>query len=85
MSWQKYIPEDISKLYEIHDYKHAAAILANEFPEEFQDICLALRSFQLSVLEVKSEGGNESNIPKRFSSVLRNLNWHEMEKSKSCC
>ena len=39
MSFEKYIPDDILDLYEVHDYKHAAAILSNEFPSEYSEIC----------------------------------------------
>jgi hypothetical protein len=63
MSWQQYIPQDIAELYEIHDYKHAAAILKNEFPVEFDEICNALRLFRLSEKNVKDQGGSESAIP----------------------
>ena len=38
MNWHKYIPEDIAELYEVHDFKHAAAILSQEFPTEFEEV-----------------------------------------------
>lgn len=47
MSWKKYIPKDIQKLYEVYDYKHAATILSKEFPNEFKEICDALSMFQV--------------------------------------
>src|SRR2546423_8239511 len=77
MGFESYIPEDIKTLYEIHDYKHAAAILANEFKEEFEDVCSALRRFAFSELDIKTAGGNESQIPKKFSELLRPLQWNE--------
>jgi len=77
MTWQDYIPEHIKTKYEIHEYKHAAAILANEFPEQFQEICSALTEFQLKVDDIKTPGGRESNIPKKYSSSLRPLGWKE--------
>ena len=79
MSWQKYIPDDIQCLYEIHDYKHAAAILTNEFPSEFNEICGALRAFRLTAEDITTAGGNESNIPKKFSAQLRPLSWEEVK------
>ena len=48
MNWHKYIPEDITELYEVHDFKHAAAILSQEFPTEFEEVILALRKFRFS-------------------------------------
>lgn len=79
MAWEKYIPEDIQQLYDVYDYKHAAAILANEFPDEFNDICEALRTFRFTKDDVIAEGGRESNIPKRFSKILRPRNWTESQ------
>lgn len=77
MAWQDYIPEDIRDLYEVHDYHHAAAVLANEFPQEFGQILQALRQFRISVADIVSAGGNESNIPKIVSGILRPLGWRE--------
>jgi hypothetical protein len=77
MSWQNYIPEDIQELYEIYDFKHASAILKNEFPDEFENICYALRSFHLTIDDIKEAGGNESKVPKKFSELLRPKGWEE--------
>lgn len=79
MSWQEHIPTAISELYEIYDYKHAAAILANEFPTEFDEICNALNQFRFTEADVKEAGGNESRIPKKFSELLRPLGWNEKQ------
>lgn len=79
MSLSDHIPEDISDLYEIHDYKHAAAILSQEFPLQFSEICEALRVFRFSASDVTQSGGNESQIPKRFSEILRPLGWYEKQ------
>lgn len=77
MAWQEYIPKDIADLYEVQDYTHAAAILSKEFPKEFQELCHALRSFSFTINDILTGGGNESNIPKIFSDILRPMNWCE--------
>lgn len=77
MSLDLYIPEDIRDLYEIHDFRHSAAILANEFPGEFEEICQALRDFRLTHSDITNPGGNESSIPKKISAILRPLGWTE--------
>lgn len=77
MGYESYIPEDIRKLYEVHDYKHAAAILANEFPNEFKEICDVLRSFTITKENITDKGGNESQIPKKISNILRPQGWLE--------
>lgn len=79
MTWEDHIPYDLRVLYEIHDFKHASAILATEFPEEFQNICEALRKFRFSPEDAKKEGGNESRIPKIFSGILRPMGWVERQ------
>lgn len=79
MSWEDYIPPDLAELYEIQDCRHAAAILANEFRSEFEDVCSALRSFRFTTEQVKTPGGSESQIPKTFSNILRPLGWVERQ------
>ena len=73
----KLFPKDILKLYTVFDYRHAAAILATEFKSEFEEICQALRTFRFTDEQVKAAGGNESAIPKTFSSILRPMKWKE--------
>lgn len=75
MIWQDYIPEDIRGLYEIRDYLHAAAILRNEFPTEFGELCIMFRKFRITTQDILDKGGNESNIPKIVSAALRPKKW----------
>jgi hypothetical protein len=77
MSWKDYVPNDLTKLYEIYDYRHAAAILAKEFPKEFEEICWVLRKFRFNKQDIIAAGGNESHIPKLFSEILRPIGWTE--------
>lgn len=58
-------------------YRHAAAILACEFPDEAEEIYQVLRSFRFTEDQVKKPGGGESEIPKEFSKILRPLGWTE--------
>ena len=77
MAWADHIPGSLTGLYEIYDYGHAAAILKHEFPEEFKDIVDALSRYRLRKGDIIARGGNESNIPKAFSAILRPLGWKE--------
>jgi hypothetical protein len=79
MVWQDYIPQDINDLYEVYDYRHAAAIMANELKEEFSEICNALRQFRFTEEDVVTPGGSESAIPKHFSKLLRPEEWREKQ------
>jgi CRISPR-associated protein Csd2 len=77
MSWQNYIPKEVSDLYEVHDFKHAAAILSKEFPGEFKEICTALKQFRFTHYDILKGGGNESHIPKIFSDILKPTGWQD--------
>ena len=76
-----HIPADIADLYEVHDYRHAAAILTTEYPELFQELCTVLRQFRLTDAMIREFGGNESPIPKAFSAHLRPMGWEERQLS----
>jgi len=71
------IPADLRTKYEIHSYRSAATILAESHPEEFADICSALRDFFISEMMIRTAGGNESDIPKLLSASLRPRGWRE--------
>ena len=77
MVWRNDIPDDISNLYEIYDFKHASAILATEFCEEFQEVCVAVRTFRFTKEDIIMGGCNESNIPKKFSNILQPMGWKQ--------
>ncbi|MBN9134276.1 MAG: restriction endonuclease [Nitrosospira multiformis] len=72
-----FIPEDIRDLYEIHNYRNAAQVLATGCSNEFQEIIEGLRAFRLTLADIRKPGGNESDIPKRISGLLRAKGWME--------
>lgn len=73
----KCIPEDIRRLYEVYSFRNADTVLAHTAPDQFADILYALANFKLTVAMIKAPGGNESGIPKIFSSLLRPRDWFE--------
>lgn len=72
-----YIPADFLDLYEVHNYRHAAEVLATSCPEEFAELISALGQFRLTTADILAKGGNESQIPKRVASLFRPLRWFE--------
>lgn len=72
-----YIPKDIQELYEIHNYRNAAQVLATGCSSEFKELLEGLRNFRLTIADIRKPGGNESDIPKRISSLLRDKGWRE--------
>lgn len=74
---EKYISAKVRALYDVYSYRHAAAILANSYPDELAQIERALLDFQITVREIGMPGGNESDMPKKFSRTLRPEGWVE--------
>lgn len=73
----RYIGSEVRALYDVYSYRHAAAILANSFPDELAEIERALLDFRITVRDIATPGGNESDMPKKFSRILRPLGWVE--------
>src|SRR5260221_13367808 len=76
-----HVPADLRDLYEVHEYRHGAALLYSEFPVLYREICDALRAFRLTRSQLIEGGGNESQIPKTFSRLLRPNGWVEAKLS----
>ncbi len=77
MGFEDHIPHDVRELYDVYDHRHAAAILAADFPEALGEVLNALRLFRFTEAQVKNPGGNESEIPKHFAALLRPMGWQE--------
>ncbi|MDN7674083.1 BglII/BstYI family type II restriction endonuclease [Burkholderia oklahomensis] len=73
----RYISADVRALYDVYSYRHAAAILANSYPDQLREIEAALLHFRITQRDIGTPGGNESVIPKKFSQVLRPAGWVE--------
>lgn len=73
----RYISAEVRAQYDVYSYRHAAAILANSFPEELKEIEAALLAFRITKRDLGTPSGNESDIPKRFSRTLRPAGWVE--------
>jgi Restriction endonuclease BglII len=74
------LPNTIRDKFEIHEWRHASAILATDFPNEWNDLCDVLPRFRLCKSYITKGGGNKSEISKWFH---QNLNvakgWIEKE------
>ena len=74
---ERYISLEVRQRYDVFSYRHAAAILANSFPNELREIEAALLSFSITKYDIGFPGGNESDMPKKFSQSLRPTGWVE--------
>lgn len=74
---EQYISAAVRELYEVYAYRHAAAILATSFSEQLKEIEQALLDFRITMRDIGMPGGNESDMPKKFSRTLRPAGWVE--------
>ena len=75
------LPKFIRENYEVHEWKHACAILKQDFPSEWNDIVDTLTNFRFykSWLE---PGGNKSPISKGIDSYLYARGWVEKNSKR---
>ncbi len=73
----RYVPADVLARYEVYSYRNAALILSQAHPAEFGELMDALRGFRITTQIIAKAGGNESEIPKLVSGLLRPLGWQE--------
>lgn len=67
--------EFISANYEIHQWRHAVAILKSDFPTEFANICDVLERFRLRKSWIEVGGGRKSNISEWIDGELGKHGW----------
>lgn len=77
----RYIDADIRDRFEFYSYGHALEILHDAFPVEWEEVQTCLRQLRLTVADLKTSGGNESPIPKKFDHVLYPFGWREIRIS----
>lgn len=73
------MPKFIQDHYEIHEWRHASAILYKDFPQEWQDIMEVLQSFRLYKSHVIVGGGNKSLVAELIDNSFRVKGWEEKQ------
>ena len=77
------LPKTILTKYEVYEWKHACAILKNDFPEEWEEIIELLDQFILCKSWLTVGGGRKSKVAEAIDSFLYEHNWIEKEFSTS--
>lgn len=77
------LPGDILDKYEVHEWKHACAILKADFQEEWQEIIDLLRNFKLCKSWLIEGGGRKSKVAEAIDHFLYSKNWIEKEFATS--
>ena len=71
------LPKFVKDNYEVHESKHACAILHSDFPKEWQDIVEVLSEFRLKKTHIQAPGGGKSPISQAIDKAFRNRGWVE--------
>lgn len=77
------LPDFILENYEVHEWKHAYAILAVDFPEELADIVDLLSQFRFCKSWITEGGGRKSKVAEAIDKGLYAKGWVEKEFSTS--
>ncbi|MCP4385247.1 MAG: hypothetical protein GY798_28200, partial [Hyphomicrobiales bacterium] len=71
------MPLSVRRKFRCVSYRKAAAILKYGLPDEFAEVVSALDAFEITTTMIRKPGGNESDIPKVISGLLRHRGWYE--------
>jgi hypothetical protein len=71
------LPAFIRENYEVHEWKHACAILKQDFPSEWKDILTVMTAYRLRNSDIAIPGGNKSLVSKAIDSAFAERGWKE--------
>lgn len=71
------LPAFIQEHYEVHQWRHALAILTQDFPAEWKDICDVLTAFRLKRSFIDVGGGRKSAVSEWIDAALYSRGWTE--------
>lgn len=76
---KRYFSQKILKKFEIYEWKHACAILKNDYPAEWSDINELLEAFQLKKEWITVGGGSKSELAVWVDHFLGKRGWKEKQ------
>lgn len=71
------LPPDIRANWEIHEYRHACAVLQVDFPTEWADLIHVLTVVRLPRSNILQAGGNKSPIARSINGLFSLRGWVE--------
>lgn len=75
----KLLPKFIRDHYEVHEWKHACAILSQDFPKEWAELCDVLSRFRLYEAWISVGGGNRSQLAGWIDQEFARFGWVEKQ------
>lgn len=73
------LPRFVREHYEIHEWKHACAILKQDFVDEWNDVMAVLTEFRLKKSWITNPGGRKSKVSEFIDRFLYDRGWAEKE------
>ena len=73
------LPQNIRDNYEIHEWRHASAILETDFPDEWRSMIQILSNFKLCHSHIVAGGGNVSQISQSLNNAFYADGWVEKQ------
>lgn len=73
------LPKFIREHYEVHEWKHACAILSQDFPNEWRELCDVLTRFRLYEAWIAVGGGNRSQLAGWIDQEFARFGWVEKQ------
>ena len=73
------LPPFVTENYECHEWRHASAILKNDFPSEWDDLMSVLTAFRLRREWIAVGGGSKSKVSSFIDAYLYDRGWTETQ------
>ncbi len=73
------LPPFVRDSYEYHEWKHASAILSQDFPSEWKDLLDLLTTLRLKKSWITQGGGNKSKLSGHIDGFLADRGWQEKQ------
>lgn len=73
------LPEDIQENYKLFEWNHAIAVLAADFPQEYDEIIQVLRGFRLRRSDILARGGRKSPVATKLDQPFYAMGWSEKQ------
>ncbi|MDX1953556.1 MAG: BglII/BstYI family type II restriction endonuclease [Verrucomicrobiota bacterium] len=70
-------PKTILSHYAVHEWRHASAVLKNDFPNEWNDILEVLGNFRLCKSHISVGGGGKSKVSASIDAAFNRRGWKE--------
>ncbi len=71
------LPKIILEKFEVHEWKHACAILKADFPNEWKDLIDLLNNFKFCKSWIFEGGGRKSKVSEAIDNFLYERGWKE--------